>query len=80
MKLQVAHRALDVNALLAQMRADAPAVAFVLEAGPLTEEEIAARAQLGLPRVRYALDLLGAEGHVCGSNDRVWLVTRRRGR
>jgi transcription initiation factor IIE alpha subunit len=76
-KLSVSHRP---DALLQRMAADAPVIAYVLEAGPLTEEELAARSRFSLADVRRALDLLVAEGVVRESGEHVALRARRRGR
>lgn len=80
MKLSVSHPAPSVDGLLARMAADAPVLAYVLEAGPLTEEELAARSRFSLADVRRALDLLVAEGLVSESGEHASLRARRRGR
>lgn len=68
------------DAALTRMAADAPVIAYALEAGPLTEEELAARSRFSLADVRRALDLLVAEGLVKESGEHAELRARRRGR
>lgn len=69
MKLQVA--------TLARAASTAEVALFVLEAGPLSEEEIAARTLRPLADVRVALDLMVSRGDVRESRG---VVTRRRRR